>query len=68
MAVFCNNPYSGGYTTRHYGQPDEDIHALQVEINRSLYMEEKTIERHGGFLELCNRITRLIVDLSKFQF
>ena len=68
MTVCCNNPYSGGYTTRHYGRPGEGIHALQVEINRSLYMEEETIEKHSGFSDLFGTITRLIVDLSHFQF
>src|SRR5262249_29731400 len=38
--VTRNVPYAGGYTTRHYGQPDTGVHALQIEINRSLYMDE----------------------------
>ena len=68
MAVRCNDPYSGGYTTRYYGNPENGIHTLQIEINRSLYMEETTIEKHSGFLGLYDTITRLISDLSKYEF
>ena len=67
IAIRCNEPYSGGYTTRHYGKPDEGIHTLQIEINRSLYMDETTIVRNRGFRHLSDKITQLISDLSKFK-
>ena len=35
-----NAPFAGGYTTEHYGRPDRRTHALQVEINRGLYLDE----------------------------
>jgi N-formylglutamate amidohydrolase len=38
--VTRNMPYAGGYTTMHYGQPAARVHALQIEINRELYMDE----------------------------
>lgn len=38
--VVRNTPYAGGYTTRHYGQPRHGSHALQIELNRALYMDE----------------------------
>jgi N-formylglutamate amidohydrolase len=38
--VVRNTPYAGGFTTRHYGQPRAGSHALQIEINRALYMGE----------------------------
>ena len=44
-----NDPYAGGYITRHYGRPREGVHALQIEINRTLYMDEARIERLAGF-------------------
>lgn len=48
-----NAPYAGGFTTRHYGRPRAGLHALQVEINRSLYMDEAAIARkpYIGVLE-----------------
>jgi N-formylglutamate amidohydrolase len=36
-----NAPYAGGYTTRHYGRPAQAVHALQIEVNRALYMDER---------------------------
>ena len=35
-----NDPYAGGYITRHYGRPREGVHALQIEVARRLYMDE----------------------------
>jgi len=50
--VVMNRPYAGGYITEHYGQPHRGRHAIQVEINRGLYMNEETFERSSGF-EAC---------------
>jgi N-formylglutamate amidohydrolase len=57
-AVSRNKPYAGGYITEHYGQPARRIHAMQVEINRSLYMDERTLERTGGFRRLASDLAR----------
>ncbi|NWH07789.1 MAG: N-formylglutamate amidohydrolase [Alphaproteobacteria bacterium] len=40
-----NQPYAGGFSTEHYGRPRLGFHALQIEINRALYMDEERIER-----------------------
>ena len=48
-SVRRNDPYAGGYITRHYGRPREGVHALQIEIARELYMDEGRIERLPGF-------------------
>ena len=37
-----NDPYAGGYVTRHYGRPRDDVHALQIEVARRLYMDESS--------------------------
>lgn len=50
--VQLNRPYAGGYITEHYGRPQQGIHGLQIEINRALYMNEKTLERRSGFSAL----------------
>ncbi len=55
-----NRPYAGGYITRHYGKPDQAQHALQIEINRALYMDEHTIQRSPGMPGLIRDINRLI--------
>jgi len=59
-----NDPYAGGYITRHYGVPREGVHALQIEICRSLYMDEKRIERLPGFSGVKAGITALIAELA----
>ncbi len=37
-----DDPYQGGYTTQHYGRPLEGCHAIQIELNRAIYMNEET--------------------------
>jgi len=48
-AVTLNKPYAGGYITEHYGRPHKAQHVLQIEINRSLYMDEARFEKSAGF-------------------
>ena len=48
-AVSFNKPYAGGYITEHYGRPSSGKHALQVEINRALYMDEAKYTRGRDF-------------------
>jgi N-formylglutamate amidohydrolase len=50
--VVRNTPYSGGYTTLRYGKPRQGVSALQIEINRALYMDEKQRVKTGGFARL----------------
>jgi N-formylglutamate amidohydrolase len=47
-----NRPYAGGYITEHYGRPLRGVHAVQLEINRGLYMNEKTLEKLPRFMSL----------------
>ncbi|MGE0668491.1 MAG: N-formylglutamate amidohydrolase [Sphingomonadales bacterium] len=62
--VVRNDPYSGGFNTRHYGVPREGRHALQIEINRSLYMDEATMGRSDDFGALRDAMTALIQALA----
>lgn len=57
LSVARNAPYAGGYTTRRYGRPKRHIHALQIEINRGLYMDEHAITRLDRFSEIRAIIT-----------
>jgi N-formylglutamate amidohydrolase len=47
--VVRNKPYAGGFITEHYGEPALGRHALQLEVNRALYMDERTLARRAGF-------------------
>ena len=55
-----NDPYAGGYITRHYGRPRERVHVLQVEIARELYMDESRIERLARFASVQQDMTTLV--------
>jgi len=58
-----NRPYAGGFITRHYGNPADSMHAMQIEINRALYMDERMIQRGPGLAGLIRDINHLIQGL-----
>src|SRR5258708_28685427 len=57
-----NAPYAGGYTTLLHGRRDRDVHALQVEINRTLYLEEDRILRGPHFEKVHARVTAALTE------
>jgi len=57
--VVLNDPYQGGYITEHYGAPSLHKHALQIEINRSLYMDEALIKPTGNFAMIQSILMQL---------
>ncbi len=59
-----NDPYAGGYITRHYGRPREHVNVVQLEIARELYMDESRIERLPRFPTVQQDITMLIKALT----
>ena len=66
-SVARNAPYAGGYTTEHYGRPAKRTHALQIEINRALYMNEETREPTEGLARLAadaEALTRALAGLD----
>ena len=65
--VIRNKPYAGGFITEHYGHPNTDQHALQIEINRALYIDEVTLAPNAGFEPLKNdlmKITEALMDID----
>ncbi|MSO72364.1 MAG: N-formylglutamate amidohydrolase [Rhodospirillaceae bacterium] len=68
--VTRNIPYSGGFTTQHYGDPMNGVHAIQIEINRNIYMDEVTLRRRGSFPDLkadINTMVRHVAATSALQ-
>ena len=57
--VVLNKPYAGGYITEKYGDPRHGIHALQIEINRALYLSEDSLRKTRGFKKLQADLTEL---------
>jgi N-formylglutamate amidohydrolase len=62
-AVALNKPYAGGYITEHYGRPHKAQHVLQIEINRSLYMDEMSFEQSAGFERLRASLETMVRGL-----
>ena len=48
-----NKPYAGGFITEHYGNPTAGLHAIQLEINRALYMDERRYQKSATFAKLA---------------
>lgn len=59
-----NAPFAGGHTTQTYGRPASGVHALQIEINRALYLDERTLERSNGYIRVRADMNRLAEALS----
>jgi len=62
-----NKPYAGGFITEHYGHPASHLHALQIEINRAVYMNEATYQRGPRFAALADDladVARALADCA----
>ncbi|MCP8894261.1 N-formylglutamate amidohydrolase [Shinella daejeonensis] len=64
FCVVRNKPYAGGFITEHYGRPAKGLHALQIEVNRSLYVDETTLVRKPDFPVLQAAISAFLKDFS----
>ena len=65
--VALNAPYAGGFTTRHYGRPETARHCLQIEINRALYMDERTLAPKPFLTQLRTDMARLMTALGQLD-
>jgi N-formylglutamate deformylase len=63
FSVARNTPYAGGHTTVLYGRVAAGCHALQIEINRALDLDEDRIVKKPGFAHLRARLTRALQGL-----
>src|SRR5262249_2047395 len=59
-----NKPYAGGFITEHYGNPATGLHAIQLEVNRALYMDERRYERIPSFMQLAGEFEILADRLA----
>lgn len=62
--VSRNKPYAGGFITEHYGRPAKGLHALQLEINRGLYMDERLHQPTVGMDRLALDLMEVLQDLT----
>jgi N-formylglutamate deformylase len=63
-SVSRNKPYAGGFITEHYGNPAAGLHAIQLELNRALYMDERRFERAPTFARLAADLETLAENLA----
>ncbi|NKB44993.1 MAG: N-formylglutamate amidohydrolase [Alphaproteobacteria bacterium] len=66
-SIIRNNPYAGGFTTQSYGEPETGVHALQIEINRALYVDEMSLSRRPSFAKLKDDLRVFLETLSEFS-
>jgi len=64
--VAINDPYKGVEIVRRHGRPAESRHSLQVEVNRRLYMDERTLEPNAGYAKLERDLDRLVAILAAY--
>ncbi len=68
LRVARNSPFAGAYTAQHYGRPSRGQHVIQVEIDRSLYMNERLVRPSGNFQafqELLRGVIGEICDIGR---
>jgi N-formylglutamate amidohydrolase len=64
FSVARNTPYAGGHTTALYGRVASGCHALQIEVNRALYLDEDNIAKKTSFESVRARLTRAMQGLT----
>lgn len=64
-SVGRNKPYAGGFITEHYGDPSRGVHAIQIELNRAIYMDERRRERSAEFAKVAADFAELAEVLAK---
>ncbi len=64
LNVARNTPFAGAYVTQTYGRPARQQHAIQIEIDRSLYMDEETIQPNGNFQALRDLLRQVTADIA----
>src|SRR5690606_7464698 len=62
--IAVNKPYKGAEIIRTHGRPAENRHSLQIEMKRSLYMDETTITANAGYAKLKADLRRLVADVA----
>ena len=64
LNVARNTPFAGAYVTQAYGRPSSRQHAIQIEIDRALYMDEKRIRPNGGFSAFRGLMQQVTAEIT----
>ncbi|NNU78812.1 N-formylglutamate amidohydrolase [Halovulum dunhuangense] len=65
FVVARNAPFAGGYITQHYGRPSRNMHALQIEIDRALYMDERRLVPNDRFEDVAARLSAILAQMAR---
>jgi len=67
FSTIRNQPYAGGFITEHYGAPLENCSAVQIEINRGLYLDEARLVLDPGFAHLKSALTAALREIFALE-
>lgn len=70
LKVVRNSPFAGAYVTQHYGRPSRNQHAIQIEIDRAIYMNEQLIRPNANFdafRRLLRGVVAQIADIGRTE-
>ncbi len=65
LSASFNDPYAGGWIVERHGRPEEGIHALQLELDRSLYLDERLTGAGAGFDRMAGLLAALVRTLGQ---
>lgn len=65
LVVSRNSPFAGAYIAQNYGRPSRGRHAVQIEIDRSLYMNEQLIRPNGNFQSVKKLVTGVLRQMIR---
>ena len=67
FSVSRNVPFAGAYIVQQYGRPSAGQHAIQIELDRSLYMDEIRIEKNAQFTHIKARLRAVVQELCMIR-
>ena len=65
FSVMRNSPFAGAFITQFYGRPALGQHAVQIEIDRSLYMNEHLVRPNGNFAAFQTLLSSVVADITR---
>lgn len=68
LVVTRNAPFAGAYVTQAYGRPSRNQHAVQIEIDRAIYMDEKQIRPNGNFAAFRTLLRKVVAEISSIGY
>lgn len=68
LRVTRNAPFAGAFVTQAYGRPSRNQHAVQVEIDRAIYMDERAVAPNANFSEIARILRQVIAEIAMIGY